>query len=294
MTVAAIKYYAPIDMTDLNKIIGMGDPTEAQDAVTKGYVDPLIAAAMALVPATSGGDLLVGAAGAANATDAAGLEKIATGTVETVVSGCDLIYIGTLPAAVPITIGLWTSQNNYGTSKTLTVRLRRTSITGTIIQTWTIAGSVDDVTGHRDHTVATLSDATPTDGHYLLTVQEDNAGNEVWSDTRTFAVGAIGLVVLSLGDQGELLTVVNGVPAWVPDPAASLAWNEVPDGAVNGSNPTFTLAHAPQAGALMLFKNGMLQRVGSGNDYTIASLTITFETGNIPQADDVLLSTYPW
>ena len=100
------------------------------------------------------------------------------------------------------------------------------------------------------------------------------------------------IVETAPGRARIVLSTASSAPS---DPgSSSTAWNEVPGGAVNGSNPTFTLAHAPQAGALMLFKNGMLQRVGSGNDYTIASLTITFETGNIPQADDVLLSTYPW
>lgn len=51
---------------------------------------------------------------------------------------------------------------------------------------------------------------------------------------------------------------------------------ETPGGAVNGVNTTFTLASAPTAGSEELFLNGVLQEPGTGNDYTISSLTITY------------------
>jgi len=35
-----------------------------------------------------------------------------------------------------------------------------------------------------------------------------------------------------------------------------------------------------------------LQRAGAGNDYTLATATITFLAGNIPQAGSVLLAAY--
>lgn len=37
--VSPIKQYAPLDLTDQNKIINLGNPTDAQDAATKYYVD---------------------------------------------------------------------------------------------------------------------------------------------------------------------------------------------------------------------------------------------------------------
>jgi len=90
-------------------------------------------------------------------------------------------------------------------------------------------------------------------------------------DGTTLAVGAAGLKV-------------NGVHNHIS--------NAVPTGVVNGANPTFTLAGTPLANTLMLFKNGMLQRAGAGNDYTLATATITFLAGNIPQTGDVLLASY--
>jgi hypothetical protein len=76
------------------------------------------------------------------------------------------------------------------------------------------------------------------------------------------------------------------------DAGASFADSETPGGTVNGSNDEFTLANTPVAGSLHLFVNGIRQRPGSGNDYTISGGTITFESGAIPQTNDVLLADY--
>lgn len=73
-----------------------------------------------------------------------------------------------------------------------------------------------------------------------------------------------------------------------------LVWNETPSGAVDGNNSTFALAYTPSpASALMFFKDGILQRAGSGNDFTITGNTITFESGSVPLSGSILLATYP-
>lgn len=69
------------------------------------------------------------------------------------------------------------------------------------------------------------------------------------------------------------------------------AWAETPSGSINDANVTFTLAQAPSpAASLMLFLNGILQRAGAGNDFTLSSATITFATA--PSTGDVLLAHY--
>lgn len=65
---------------------------------------------------------------------------------------------------------------------------------------------------------------------------------------------------------------------------------ETPTGTVNGSNTTFTLASTPVAGTEHVYVNGLLQDVGSGNDYTISSGTITF--GTAPASGDKIRVTY--
>lgn len=50
---------------------------------------------------------------------------------------------------------------------------------------------------------------------------------------------------------------------------------EVPSGAINGSNATYTLANTPITGSEHVYVNGLLMEPGSGNDYTISGATIT-------------------
>lgn len=66
--------------------------------------------------------------------------------------------------------------------------------------------------------------------------------------------------------------------------------NEIPSGDINGTNTTYTLSNTPVSGTVMLHLNGLLQQEGAGNDYTIASTTITMLSA--PLTDDILLSTY--
>lgn len=65
---------------------------------------------------------------------------------------------------------------------------------------------------------------------------------------------------------------------------------ETPSGTINGSNTTFTLANTPTAGTVKLYLNGVRQKSGAGNDYTITTNTITMTTA--PVSGDVLLVDY--
>lgn len=74
--------------------------------------------------------------------------------------------------------------------------------------------------------------------------------------------------------------------------ALTPVFNDTITGTVDGQNATFKLTAAPVGQSLMLFKNGLLQRPGAGNDYQLSGSTITFEPGNIPQTGDVLMAFY--
>lgn len=66
---------------------------------------------------------------------------------------------------------------------------------------------------------------------------------------------------------------------------------EAPSGAINGSNTTFGLAHAPDpVGSLTLYRNGL--RMSSGVDYTLTGNAITFFVTSTPQAGDHLAANY--
>lgn len=66
--------------------------------------------------------------------------------------------------------------------------------------------------------------------------------------------------------------------------------SEVPGGSINGSNTAFTLANAPVAGTERLYLNGLRQRSGAGNDYTISGANLTWLSA--PLTGDVLLADY--
>jgi hypothetical protein len=65
---------------------------------------------------------------------------------------------------------------------------------------------------------------------------------------------------------------------------------ETPSGTINGSNTTFTLANTPTSGTVKLYLNGVRQKSGAGNDYTISTNTITMTTA--PVSGDVLIVDY--
>ena len=64
---------------------------------------------------------------------------------------------------------------------------------------------------------------------------------------------------------------------------------EVPSGAINGSNVTFTLANTPVAGSEQVFLNGLLQDPGPGNSYTISGAVITFASAPL-SGDEIHVS----
>jgi hypothetical protein len=91
--------------------------------------------------------------------------------------------------------------------------------------------------------------------------------------------------------DGTTITAAAGVITAVGS-SGTLAPNETPSGTINGSNATFTLAHTPINTSLMLFLNGILQDSGAGNDYTLATATITML--NVPATGDKLRAFYSY
>lgn len=71
---------------------------------------------------------------------------------------------------------------------------------------------------------------------------------------------------------------------------SNFVFEETPSGSINGSNVTFTIASTPTAGTVRVFLNGVRQKSGAGNDYTITTNTITFTTA--PISGDVIIVDY--
>jgi hypothetical protein len=89
----------------------------------------------------------------------------------------------------------------------------------------------------------------------------------------------------TLGHAAVYDCVGDLVDGGVAPSGANSADGEVPSGTVNGSNVTFTLAHAPSpASSLKLYFNGLRQRLTT--DYTLSGTAITFTTA--PDAGGLL------
>ncbi len=66
---------------------------------------------------------------------------------------------------------------------------------------------------------------------------------------------------------------------------------ETPAGAIDGSNPVFTLTWPPTPpSSVILTKNGLILKAGL--DYAISGSVITFPQGAVPRPDDVLQAWY--
>lgn len=87
---------------------------------------------------------------------------------------------------------------------------------------------------------------------------------------------------------------VGGASVINPRPMKGLSTDSIPaiTGSINGTNKDFVLPKAPikdRGGnyAVALFLNGVRQREGSSNDFTIAGKTITF--ADAPQTNDIII-----
>jgi len=103
-------------------------------------------------------------------------------------------------------------------------------------------------------------------------------------------VGSLSTSVTNLGNSlAGLTATVNTLSAAGSN--AVFVDAEVPAGTVNGVNTGFTLANSPAPiSSLTLFRNGLLQRLGT--DYTLSGPSITFAPGSVPQGGDFVRAYY--
>lgn len=108
------------------------------------------------------------------------------------------------------------------------------------------------------------------------------------ADTNVLTGLANGVAASDAVNKGQLDAAVAGVLT-----LSNMVFNEVPAGLINNSNTTFTLAFAPIAGTERIYINGIRQKPGIGNDYTISGSTITFTTApKTKGSGDKLLADY--
>ncbi len=106
------------------------------------------------------------------------------------------------------------------------------------------------------------------------------------------AIDPNGVMVIIIR-RGE--TVIDIIPIGGSGGGGSgnqLVSNEVPMGTINAVNTTFSLVNTPVVGSVRLFKRGLRQYAGTGNDFTISGNIITFAATSIPIVGDNLLADY--
>jgi hypothetical protein len=108
---------------------------------------------------------------------------------------------------------------------------------------------------------------------------------------RTAVVNDSGAIDSAIGNLADCVRVDGSAgPCSAPLPA--FVDYEIPGGAVDGSNATFTLAYTPApTTSLSLYRNGLMQQAGS--DYSIqGDGSMMFVPAAVPQPGDVLLASY--
>jgi fiber protein len=122
-----------------------------------------------------------------------------------------------------------------------------------------------------------------------MTVNADNLQVKL-DPARAITVVAAGIGVNIDATTMQISANQLGVKAGTYITLANIVTRETPTGTINGVNVTFTLANTPIAGTEEVYLNGILQEPGAGNDYTIATSTITMLTA--PGTGDRLRVTY--
>jgi hypothetical protein len=107
-----------------------------------------------------------------------------------------------------------------------------------------------------------------------MMINADSLGVKL-DGTRAITVTASGIGVNIDASTMQISTNLLGVKTGTYLGITNRVIRETPTGAINGANTTFTLANTPTAGTEEVFLNGLLMEPGAGNDYTIASATIT-------------------
>jgi hypothetical protein len=115
-----------------------------------------------------------------------------------------------------------------------------------------------------------------------------------YSSSRVAMINADGAIESVLGNLSDCVKVDGSSGACATGSGGTgpvFVDAEIPAGAVDGSNGSFTLTGSPSpAASLQLFRNGILQK--ASGDFTLSGNTITFAGGSIPQSGDVIQTYY--
>ena len=111
-----------------------------------------------------------------------------------------------------------------------------------------------------------------------------------YAPNRVALVNALGALESVLGADGDCVHV-DGSTGPCGSSAPAFIDNESPTGLVDGSNAIFTLSATPDpVSSLVVYRNGLLMKEGA--DYTLSARNITFVSAAVPQAGDILQTSF--
>jgi len=102
-------------------------------------------------------------------------------------------------------------------------------------------------------------------------------------------------VTITTGSNGSITISATSDPSAVVSSNTVLqtSWMETPVGDIDGMNMVFDIAEEPSpASSLLLYVNGVLQKQGLLDDYTISGKNIVFDYA--PRTNSHIFATYPW
>jgi hypothetical protein len=277
-----------------HKITGLTDPSAAQDAATKAYVDSV----------ANGLDVK----GSARASTTAALANSptysngASGVGATLTAGSNVAF----PAQDGITLVVNDRVLVKNQAGALQNGIYKLTTVGDGSNPWVLTRATDADTA-----------AKVTSGEFVFVEEGTTLASTGWVMTTAnpIVIGTTALTYAQFTGTGTITvstplvktgnniaaTIGNGLtsPGGTPSAFTVLASDtsitvasggisvataflsnhtvtrETPSGTINGSNTTFTLANTPLSGTEEVYLNGILQDAGAGNDYTISGVTIT-------------------
>jgi hypothetical protein len=222
--------------------------------------------------------------------EASDTSNIAAGTMNIQIDN-GVLYVQLVPTTNADTAAIYTVQyTSFGVAQysqawavpppgILAFRVR-----DVVLTPGTVSGS-----GPADATIITIADVTGLQSALNIRPVE----GATFGVSRSAVIDATGAVDAAAGNLSDCLHVDGTSAPCSSGSSGSVTFvdNEVPSGAVNGSNTAFTLANIPNpSSSLALFRNGLL--LTQGGDYTLSSNAVTFMAGAAPQTNDVLSAFY--